>query len=134
VVSDERMPESSGIDFLSHVSELYPCVITILFTGRADMATAIRAINEGHVHHFLVKPCALKEVTSILEEAVQLGRIARAGETGPQRVRQERSAIKRLERYHPGITRVHKNEDGSIAIDDPESAAVTSAPDDEPLH
>nr|WP_320192178.1 response regulator [uncultured Desulfobacter sp.] len=56
VISDHRMPEMSGISFLSKVRETYPDTIRILLTGYTEIDSIKASINEGHVYKFLLKP------------------------------------------------------------------------------
>ena len=57
VVSDLQMPGMSGVDLLATVKEASPDTVRILLTGKADLDTAIAAVNEGNVFRFLTKPC-----------------------------------------------------------------------------
>jgi len=57
VVSDLRMPEMDGIQFLSRVREVTPDTVRIMLTGYADVQNAIEAVNEGNIFRFLTKPC-----------------------------------------------------------------------------
>src|SRR5687767_4793561 len=57
VVSDQQMPGMRGDEFLEEVARLKPSTIRIMLTGQTEFAVAQRAINHGHVHQFLVKPC-----------------------------------------------------------------------------
>jgi diguanylate cyclase (GGDEF)-like protein len=56
VISDQRMPEMSGVEFLTRVKELYPQTIRIALTGFADIDTVKEAINRGAIYKFLSKP------------------------------------------------------------------------------
>src|SRR5215470_6208742 len=49
VMSDQRMPEMSGIEFLQQLRERHPDIIRLLFTGYADIKAVIDAINQGSV-------------------------------------------------------------------------------------
>lgn len=71
VVSDMRMPEMDGIDFLCKVQEKDTNAIRIMLTGNADQETAIKAVNEGSVFRFLTKPCSKEELTSSISVALQ---------------------------------------------------------------
>src|SRR5256885_14387280 len=53
---DQRMPRMSGIEFLEKAIELYPEAKTALLTAYADTDAAIRAINDVHIDHYLMKP------------------------------------------------------------------------------
>jgi diguanylate cyclase (GGDEF)-like protein len=56
VISDQRMPEMSGVEFLTRVKELHPQTIRIALTGFADIDTVKEAINRGAIYKFLTKP------------------------------------------------------------------------------
>jgi len=57
VVSDMRMPELDGVQFLAQVRTLAPDSIRIMLTGQADLQDAVAAVNEGNIFRFLTKPC-----------------------------------------------------------------------------
>ena len=71
VVSDMRMPEMDGATFLRHTRVLRPSSVRLLLTGQADMAAAIKAINEGQIFRFLTKPCAPDQFLSMIGEAIR---------------------------------------------------------------
>ncbi|MDO8926495.1 MAG: EAL domain-containing protein [Sideroxyarcus sp.] len=56
VVSDQRMPGMTGIEFLTEVKALYPHTIRMVLTGYADLDTVKEAINRGAIYKFLTKP------------------------------------------------------------------------------
>src|SRR5579884_733866 len=56
LLADQRMPKLDGVGFLRQAMELYPDAKRALLTAYADTDAAIRAINEVHIHHFLLKP------------------------------------------------------------------------------
>jgi CheY-like chemotaxis protein len=71
VVSDMRMPEMDGATFLRHCRLLQPSSVRVLLTGQADIAAAIKAINEGQIFRFLTKPCPPEQLQSVMDEAVR---------------------------------------------------------------
>jgi response regulator RpfG family c-di-GMP phosphodiesterase len=56
VVSDQRMPEMNGTEFLKQVKESHPDIIRIILTGYTDVDSIGEAINEGHIYKFFLKP------------------------------------------------------------------------------
>ena len=56
VISDYRMPEMNGVDFLSKVKEKSPETIRIILSGYADAIAIVEAINEGQIYKFITKP------------------------------------------------------------------------------
>ncbi|MBU4228810.1 MAG: response regulator, partial [Proteobacteria bacterium] len=56
IVSDQRMPEMTGVDFLEKSKAISPQSIRILLTGYADVNAAIDAINRGGTFRYLNKP------------------------------------------------------------------------------
>src|SRR5215469_6960640 len=56
LLADQRMPEMSGVEFLNKAIILYPDARRVLLTAYADTDAAIQAINQAHIHHYLLKP------------------------------------------------------------------------------
>jgi FixJ family two-component response regulator len=56
IVSDQRMPEMSGVEFLSRVKELYPDTVRIVLSGYTELDSVTDAINRGAIYKFLTKP------------------------------------------------------------------------------
>src|SRR6267378_1366154 len=56
VMSDQRMPEMTGVELLSRVKQSYPDTIRLLFTAYSDMGAVIDAINQGNVYRYISKP------------------------------------------------------------------------------
>lgn len=55
-LSDQRMPEMSGVEFLEQAKELYPAAKRVLLTAYSDIEAAIRAINDVQLDFYLSKP------------------------------------------------------------------------------
>jgi len=53
VITDQRMPEMTGVEFLARVCERHPNTTRIILTGYADGDAMVRAINEGHVYAYV---------------------------------------------------------------------------------
>jgi DNA-binding NtrC family response regulator len=56
VVTDMRMPEMSGLEFLKIVKENYPNVVRIVFSGYIQVTTLLTAINQGEIYRYIPKP------------------------------------------------------------------------------
>ncbi|MCA9186309.1 MAG: response regulator, partial [Planctomycetales bacterium] len=56
VISDHRMPEMTGTEFLAEVQRRWPETVRVVLSGFADAASVVEAINEGRVFRFLAKP------------------------------------------------------------------------------
>jgi CheY-like chemotaxis protein len=56
IVSDERMPEMNGTEFLGRVKTLYPNTVRIMLSGYTDLKVVTAAVNEGAIYKFLTKP------------------------------------------------------------------------------
>lgn len=56
ILSDQRMPEMSGSEFLSQVTVLYPDTVRIMLSGYTDLVSVTDAINRGAIYKFLTKP------------------------------------------------------------------------------
>lgn len=69
VVSDMKMPGMSGIEFLERAMSVAPDTVRVMLTGNVDQATAVEAVNRGHIFRFLNKPCSLEEVVSAVRAA-----------------------------------------------------------------
>ena len=67
IITDQRMPNMTGIEFLEKVLEKYPDPVRILLTGFTDMSAIIDAVNKGKIYHYLTKPW--KE--EVLDETIQ---------------------------------------------------------------
>ena len=69
IVSDQRMPGLSGLEFFKQVKLQQPHTARILLTGVADLDVMIEAINEGEIFRFMVKPWLPKELVTAVEQA-----------------------------------------------------------------
>lgn len=78
IVSDMRMPDMNGIQFLSQAREIDSDAVRIMLTGNADLETAMHAVNEGNIFRFLMKPCRKEILEWALESALEQFRLVTA--------------------------------------------------------
>ena len=69
VVSDQRMPEMSGVDLLSRVRERWPDVVRMMLTGYTEMDVAVDAINRGEIYRLITKPWNDDELRATIRQA-----------------------------------------------------------------
>ncbi len=72
IITDQRMPNMTGIEFLEKVIEKYPDPIRILLTGYADMNAVIDAVNKGKIYHYLSKPWSEQELEETIKKAFEV--------------------------------------------------------------
>jgi signal transduction histidine kinase len=71
IMTDQRMPGMSGVEFLHRVRGDHPEAIRLLFTGHSDIGAVIAAINQGSVYRYITKPWDPQELQTIIREAVE---------------------------------------------------------------
>ena len=69
IISDQRMPEMTGVEFLRRVKELYPDTVRIVLSGYTDLKSVTDAINEGAIYKFLTKPWEDEQLRENVREA-----------------------------------------------------------------
>lgn len=72
IVTDQRMPGMTGVEFLQHVLKKNPDPIRILLTGFADINAVIDAINKGEVYRYLTKPWDADSVRNSIKQAYEV--------------------------------------------------------------
>jgi signal transduction histidine kinase len=70
VMSDQRMPEMTGVEFLKRLKDIRPDAVRLLFTAYADLAAVIDAINQGSVYRYIAKPWETEELRAVLRQAL----------------------------------------------------------------
>jgi len=72
IISDQRMPNMTGVEFLEKVLVNYTKPIRILLTGYTDMSAIIDAVNKGKIFHYLTKPWSEDELSRTIERAYEV--------------------------------------------------------------
>ena len=70
VVSDQRMPEMSGVDLLAAVRERHPDIVRIMLTGYTEINMAVDAINRGEIYRLITKPWNDEELRTTIRQAL----------------------------------------------------------------
>jgi len=71
IMTDQRMPEMTGVEFLKRARDPHPDATRLLFTGYADISAVIAAINQGNVYRYIAKPWDPDELQTIIREACE---------------------------------------------------------------
>src|SRR5689334_1847569 len=69
IMTDQRMPEMSGVELLSRARGEWPQAIRVIFTGYADLKPVIDAVNRGEIYRYLTKPWDPDELCAVLRQA-----------------------------------------------------------------
>lgn len=71
IISDQRMPEMTGVEMLEKAQQKYPDTIRILLTGYTDVESIIMAVNQGQIYRYLTKPWDPVDLFNTVEKAVE---------------------------------------------------------------
>lgn len=71
IISDQRMPGMTGVEFLRNVKTLYPDTVRIVLSGFTELQSVTDAVNEGAIYKFLTKPWEDEQLLAHIEEAFQ---------------------------------------------------------------
>lgn len=72
IITDQRMPNITGVEFLESIIDEYPSPIRMLLTGYADIETVIDAINKGKIYHYTTKPFNAEELKITIDKAYEV--------------------------------------------------------------
>lgn len=125
IVSDYKMPVMDGVTFLQFARQRQPDAIRMILSGHGDRQSMINAINRAEIYRFLSKPWEDYEIQAAMRSAVDLYQVTVENRRLLDQVQRQNDLLRkreeellRLEQDNPGITRVRRDEDGSIVIDD----------------
>jgi len=118
VVSDQDMPGMRGTEFLKKVKESYPDTVRFMLTGKATLDVAIQAINEGDIRRFFSKPCNEVDLAHTIRQSLQQKDLIVEAKRLLLKVRKQAETLDQIEAENPGITKVDRDSDGAIVIED----------------
>ena len=75
VVSDMRMPEMSGAEFLARIAQRWPQTMRILLTGYSDLESTVEAVNKGHIYRYVSKPWDDNDLKLTVHQALEVKRL-----------------------------------------------------------
>ncbi len=116
VISDERMPAMDGATLLTEIARRWPLTIRMMLTGQAALEDAMKAVNDGGIWRFFLKPTdsadLRQSIVRALEHRALLVESKRLLDAA-RRQEQERNASK----LEPGVGKVERDADGAIVIE-----------------
>jgi two-component system, probable response regulator PhcQ len=118
VISDEQMPGVSGSEFLSAVRKQFPHTIRIILSGQASLEAAVRAINEGEVYRFFLKPCNPTDLMFTVQQALTHKRLEEQSRRLLREYQRQASRLARIEQQSPGIMHLDTDEQGAVVVDE----------------
>jgi len=118
VISDQRMPGMTGLEFLAWVNATHPDIIKIIMTGDTDIQTAVQAINDIGVYKFIRKPWDNDDLYWTVIRALEMVQMRRKNQELQSELDKKDQCLRRYERLYPGITSVDRDTDGAIVIDE----------------
>ena len=105
VITDQRMPEMTGIQFLEKIAPEYPDTIRMILTGFSDIGVIIEAINSGKVFRYITKPWDENELRMTIENAKQIFGLQISNRelmtSLQQKVEEQESTLRLFIRYVP---------------------------------
>jgi serine phosphatase RsbU (regulator of sigma subunit)/FixJ family two-component response regulator len=105
IISDQKMPYMTGIEFLCETVEKFPDTIRILLTGYTDVDYLVEAINVGKVFKYITKPWNPQELTIIVQQAAQTYQLLK------QRTEQLRQTLRQKEVFNQITTSIRESLD-----------------------
>lgn len=117
LLSDYVMPDINGLELIKMVREEYPDMVRIMLTGRAELKAVLSAINEGRVFGFLLKPWDNTELKVTIKMALLHRELMLENKRLLETVRKQEESLRTLERSYPGITRIERDNNGTIIIE-----------------
>ncbi len=117
VMSDQCMPEMSGVEFLSRLKEQYPDTVRLLFTAYADIKAVIDAINQGSVYRYITKPWEQEDLLMVLRQATdyydllaERNRLFKELQETNQQLKQANHELKQANELKKGFIKVASHE------------------------
>lgn len=76
IVSDQRMPEMTGVVFFQNILARNYKGTRVLLTGYSDMQAIIDAVNKGHIYSYCTKPWSAEELKLVLKMAYEFSQLS----------------------------------------------------------
>jgi adenylate cyclase len=129
IVTDQRMPEMTGVQFLEAVIPEYPDPIRMILTGFSDIEAIIKAINTGRVYRYITKPWDENELKMTMDSALEYFALQQRNRDLmtqlQEKIEEQERIMKLFERYVPENIVREALKTGNGSIFDGESRIVS---------
>lgn len=124
-LSDYRMPQMNGVQFLTAVKEHQPDAMRLILSGQTDRNGMLGAINEAGIYYFIDKPWLDDDLLTVLQQALRYRSILLENRMLANQVRDQqhelserKRALEKYKAHHPDLFTINWAEDGSIILDE----------------
>ena len=124
VISDQRMPAMTGVEFLHALKEVAPSTVRMMLSASTEFDTVASAISQAHVFRYIAKPWTIADLKRDIEDAIgHRATLLREQTLADQQRRQQEAQrspqeheVDALEDDEPGITHVKWGPNGEIIL------------------
>ena len=124
VISDFRMPQMTGVEFLTNLKEVAPATVRMILSASTEFETVSRAINDAKVFRYIPKPWQIDDLQNNLDLAfaerdnlLEVERLAREERArAEERLSPEEREAQMLEEESPGLTKAKWGPNGEIIL------------------
>ncbi|MCD6059992.1 MAG: transcriptional regulator [Moraxellaceae bacterium] len=124
IISDYQMPGLDGVTYLQFAKQCQPHAMRMILSAHGDRDSMMHAINRAEIYRFLSKPWEDYELEATLRSAIDLYMLRFENQRLLEQVRSQQTVLLRqqqellrLETENPGLTRVHRDDDGAVLIE-----------------
>ena len=96
IISDMRMPNMNGADFLEQAKVLAPDTQRILLTGYSDLISTVNAVNQGEIHAYVKKPWQNQRLMYLIEQAIEKYKLKKQNQALQKHVIEQNNKLKEL--------------------------------------
>lgn len=136
LVTDNMMPEMTGVELARRVKEIRPEIVRIILSGQSDIDAVLKAVNEGEAYRFILKPWNDLDLKVTVNIALAQYKLADDNRQLISAIRSQSEMLATLQREHPAIfdelvkgRRQNVNQSIiSSASDRPQEKELTSCP------
>lgn len=118
IISDQKMPTLSGVEFFELIMPDFPDPIRMLLTGHADIDAVIDAINKGQIYKYIAKPWNESELKEMVNEASMLFHehkaVSSRGEVLLHKMQEARAMALRIQRITDQASNLNAEETAEI--------------------